>query len=81
MRSEKVTRANNDSEMLLSWLTNKRSVHTQSQYTCTIQQFMAFTGKDLSEIMLEDIQDYLRAGFARSAERIASIKTTKGINY
>ena len=61
MRSSKVTRANNDSEMLLSWLTNKRSAHTQRQYTCTIQQFLAFTGKDLSEIMLEDIQDYLRS--------------------
>ena len=61
MPSEKVTRANTDAQMLLSWLTNKQSIHTQRQYTCTIQQFLAFTGKDLSQIMVEDIQDYLRS--------------------
>lgn len=61
MSSSKVTRAISDPEMILSWLTNKQSTHTRQQYTYTIQQFMEFMGKDLSEIMLEDIQDYLRS--------------------
>lgn len=61
MRSSKVTRANSDPEIILSWLTNKQSTHTIQQYTCTIQQFMEFMGKDLSSVMLEDIQDYLRS--------------------
>lgn len=61
MRSSKVTRAISDPEMILSWLTNKQSTHTIQQYTYTIQQFMEFMGKDLSSVMLEDIQDYLRS--------------------
>ncbi len=61
MDSYKVTRATTDNEMLLSWLTNKRSINTQKQYNCTIQQFLAFTGKELAQIMVEDIQDYMRS--------------------
>ena len=61
MVNPKVTRANTDEEMILSWLTNKQSIYTQKQYTYTIQQFLEFTGKDLSEVKVEDIQDYLRS--------------------
>jgi integrase/recombinase XerD len=57
----KVTRATTDSEIILSWLTSKQSQHTQKQYTCTIRQFLEFSGKALSDVMLEDIQDYLRS--------------------
>lgn len=73
MRSSKVTRANSDPEIILSWLTNKQSTHTIQQYTCTIQQFMEFTGKDLSSVMLEDIQDYLRSLTLRK-QKVSTIK-------
>jgi len=61
MVNQKITRATNDSEMILSWLTNKQSIHTQKQYSYTIQHFLEFVGKDLSEVKVEDIQDYLRS--------------------
>jgi integrase/recombinase XerD len=61
MVNPKVTRANTDSEMILSWLTNKQSIYTQKQYNYTIKQFLEFTGKDLSSVKVEDIQDYLRS--------------------
>jgi integrase/recombinase XerD len=61
MITAKVTRATTDSEIILSWLTSKQSQHTQKQYTCTIRQFLEFTGIALSDVMLEDIQDYLKS--------------------
>jgi integrase/recombinase XerD len=73
MLSSKLTRASNDSEIVLSWLTNKQSIHTQRQYSCTIEHFLQFTGKNLSQIMIEDIQDYLRSLNLRN-QKVSTIK-------
>lgn len=61
MHSSKLTRAQKDSDIILSWLTNKQSIHTQRQYSYVIQHFLDFTGKDLIQISVEDIQDYLKS--------------------
>ncbi|MBD2395466.1 tyrosine-type recombinase/integrase [Cyanobacterium aponinum FACHB-4101] len=73
MLSSKLTRAENDSEIVLSWLRNKQSVHTQKQYSYTIEHFLQFTGKNLSQIMIEDIQDYLRSLKLRN-QKVSTIK-------
>jgi hypothetical protein len=52
MITAKVTRATTDREIILSWLTSKQSQHTQKQYTCTIRQFMEFSGKALACALL-----------------------------
>jgi len=68
MGNPKVTRANNDAEMILSWLTNKQSIHTQKQYSRTITHFLDFVGKDLADVKVEDIQDYLRSLHLRNQQ-------------
>lgn len=73
MHSSKATRALKDSEIILSWLTNKQSVHTQKQYSYIIQHFLEFTGKDLAEISVEDIQDYIKSLKLRE-QKISTIK-------
>lgn len=73
MYSSKATRALKDSEIILSWLTNKQSVHTQKQYSYTIQHFLEFTGKDLAKISVEDIQDYIKSLKLRE-QKISTIK-------
>ncbi|MTF40383.1 tyrosine-type recombinase/integrase [Cyanobacterium aponinum] len=73
MLSSKLTRAENDSEIVLSWLRNKQSVHTQKQYSYTIEHFLQFTGKNLSQIMIEDIQDYLSSLKLRN-QKVSTIK-------
>lgn len=56
-----ITRATNDREIILSWLTSKQSKHTQKQYTCIIKHFFEFVDKELSLVVVEDIQDYLKS--------------------
>lgn len=68
MGNSKVTRANNDAEMILSWLTNKQSIHTQKQYSRIITHFLDFVGKDLADVKVEDIQDYLRSLHLRNQQ-------------
>jgi integrase/recombinase XerD len=56
-----ITRANCDSELLLSWLQSKPSKITQKRYTTNIKQFFSFIGnRTLSELKVEDIQDFMR---------------------
>ncbi|WP_446684858.1 tyrosine-type recombinase/integrase (plasmid) [Cyanobacterium sp. IPPAS B-1200] len=73
VRLSGVTRAQKDEEIILSWLTNKQSIHTQKQYGYTIQHFLAFTDKDLAEISVEDIQDYMKSLKLRE-QKISTIK-------
>ncbi|AUC62490.1 integrase/recombinase XerD (plasmid) [Cyanobacterium sp. HL-69] len=73
VRSSKLTRAQKDSEIILSWLTNKQSIHTQRQYSYIIQHFLEFTDKDLAQISVEDIQDYLKSLKLRG-QKISTIK-------
>jgi integrase/recombinase XerD len=53
-----LTKATTDLEILLSWLSDKGSPHTRSLYTTTSRQFLEFVSKPLSEIYLEDIQQW-----------------------
>ena len=69
MVTPKVTRANTDSEMILSWLNNKQSIYTQKHYAYSIKHFLEFVGKDLSEVKVEDIQDFLRSLQLRNRQR------------
>lgn len=69
----KLTRAKTDSDIILSWLTNKQSIHTQRQYSYIIQHFLKFTHKDLVAISVEDIQDYLKSLKLRG-QKVSTIK-------
>lgn len=55
----KITRAENDNDLIVSWLSSKRSRLTQRQYLRNIEQFRQFCGLALREIKVEEIQDFL----------------------
>ena len=50
-----ITRAASDSEILLLWLGDK-SATTQVSYRSLVSQFVAFVGKPLADVALEDLQ-------------------------
>jgi integrase/recombinase XerD len=54
-----ITRANTDSDLILSWLHSKSSL-SQKRYTTNIKQFFLFCDRPLNEIKIEDIQDFVR---------------------
>lgn len=56
----KITRAENDNELIISWLNSKPSRLTQIQYLRNINQFRKFCPLLISEMKVEDIQDFLR---------------------
>lgn len=49
------TNATNDQTVILMWLRSK-SKSSQVTYTSAVKQFLAFTDKDLTEVVLEDVQ-------------------------
>jgi integrase/recombinase XerD len=56
-----ITRANTDSDLILSWLHSKASIITQKRYTTNIKQFFSFIGElSLNDVRVEDIQDFVR---------------------
>lgn len=72
--TSKLTRATNDSEIILSWLNDKGSSHTQTLYTTTIKQFLNLVDLPLSEVRIEDIQVWLNSlklrGYSLSTIRV-----------
>lgn len=55
----KITRAKTDNELIVSWLKSKPSRLTQIQYLRNINQFRKFCPLPISEIKVEDIEDFL----------------------
>ncbi len=60
----KVTNASCDRELILIWLGDKSDT-TQVSYRSTIEKFMEFIGKPLSDVKLEDLQLWERGLKAR----------------
>lgn len=62
----KLTGAETDSELVRWWISGKAST-TQKTYLIAVHQFLDFTGKELKEIMLEDIMLWLESFQLRSS--------------
>ena len=54
------TLATADSEILVSWLSDK-SKSSRITYASAVKQFLSFTGKTLAEVRVEDIQQWVRS--------------------
>lgn len=59
MSQYKVTKASSDREIILIWLGGKSDT-TQVSYRSTVEKFISFIGKPLSEVKLEDLQLWSR---------------------
>ena len=57
----KTIRATTDSELVFSWLDDKNSPHTRRLYATTARQFFSFTSLPLEQVLLEDIQRWVRS--------------------
>ena len=55
-----LTKAENDPQLITTWLLDQRSQLTRQQYQSNIKQFVNFIGCQLSEVKIEDIQLYIR---------------------
>ena len=69
----KVTNASSDREIILLWLGGK-SKTTQITYRSTIERFLEFIDKPLTEIMLEDLQLWERGLKARYKDKTIANK-------
>ncbi len=56
----KLTNASTDSELVRWWISRKAPT-TQKTYLLMVRQFLEFTGKELREVMLEDILLWLES--------------------
>ena len=54
------TNAHEDSEIILSWLSDK-SKSSRVTYASAVKQFLTFTGKTLVDVRVEDIQQWVRS--------------------
>ena len=54
------TNATEDSEIIVSWLSDK-SKSSRVTYAGAVKQFLVFTGKTLAEVRVEDIQQWVRS--------------------
>ena len=61
----KVTNASSDRELILIWLGNK-SETTQISYNSTVNKFVEFIDKPLSEVKLEDLQLMIKRACKRA---------------
>ena len=75
----KVTNAVSDRELILIWLGGK-SQTTQISYRSTVEKFIEFIAKPLSEVKLEDLQLWergLKARFKRERKKAGEISAVK----
>ncbi len=54
------TNAHEDSEIIVSWLSDK-SKSSRVTYASAVKQFLTFTGKTLVDVRVEDIQQWIRS--------------------
>ena len=55
-----LTRAENDSELITTWLLHQSSKLTRQHYQSNIKQFIRFIGLSLEEVKIEDINGFVR---------------------
>ena len=60
LRIIRQTNATADSEIVISWLSDK-SKSSRVTYASAVKQFLTFTGKTLTEVRVEDIQQWVRS--------------------
>ncbi|MGK7935193.1 MAG: tyrosine-type recombinase/integrase [Xenococcaceae cyanobacterium] len=60
LRIIRQTNAHQDSEIIISWLSDK-SQSSRVTYASAVKQFLTFTGKTLVEVRVEDIQQWVRS--------------------
>ena len=76
----KLTGASTDSELIRWWISRKAPT-TQKTYLMVVRQFGDFTGKELKEVMLEDIMLWLESFQLRSSSvntinnKLAAVKS------
>lgn len=76
----KLTLAQSNQELIRWWISQK-AISTQKTYLMVSRQFLAFVGKDLTEVMLEDIMLWLESYHLRRASqntinnKLAAIKS------
>lgn len=58
MTNQLLTRATTDEQLIFTWLNDMESKLTQKQYQSNIKQFLSFIGCGLSEVTIEDLQQY-----------------------
>ena len=55
-----LTKAENDNELIMTWLLDKQSPLSRKQYQTNINQFLNFVGSAIAEVKIEDLQQYVR---------------------
>ena len=55
-----LTKAENDSQLITTWLLQQESKLTRQQYQSNIKQFIRYIGVPLEEVKIEDLQGYVR---------------------
>ena len=55
-----LTKAENDHQLITTWLLDKQSHSTRKQYQSNIRQFIRYIGGQLSDVKIEDLQGYVR---------------------
>ena len=55
-----LTKAENDPQLIMTWLLDKQSKITRRQYQLNIKQFLDFIGCAIAEVKIEDLQQYVR---------------------
>jgi integrase/recombinase XerD len=55
-----LTLAENNSQLITSWLLDKQSKITRRQYELNIKPFINFVGCGIVDVKIEDLQQYVR---------------------
>ena len=55
-----LTKAENDHQLITTWLLDKQSKITRRQYQLNIKQFLDFIGCAIDQVKIEDLQQYVR---------------------
>ena len=55
-----LTKAENDNQLIMTWLLDQGSQLTRQQYQSNIRQFIRYIGCPLCDVKIEDLQGYLR---------------------
>ena len=55
-----LTKAENDHQLITTWLLDKQSTFTRNQYQSNIKQFLDLIGCAIDQVKIEDLQQYVR---------------------
>jgi integrase/recombinase XerD len=68
-----------DDRLILSWLATKSSDNTRRAYTRIMNEFVAYVGKPLQLVRLEDVQAYLETVEGKSSSQALAVNAIKSL--